>query len=113
MNGAGLFSHDDDLAAALLEGAGAADELLWRLPLWPEFRAAMKGAHADLRNAGGRWGGASTAAAFLSNFVDGAGQWAHVDLAGPAYIGGSNPSRKGATGYGVALTVHWLRSLEK
>jgi leucyl aminopeptidase len=110
-SGAGLFSHDDDLARALLDGAGAAGEHLWRLPLWPEFRRAMKGTHADLRNTGGRWGGACTAAAFLSSFVDGAGRWAHVDLAGPAYVGEAGSGPRGATGYGVALTVHWLRSL--
>ncbi len=112
-SGAGLFSPDDELVEGLLEGATVADEYLWRLPLWPEFGRAMKGTHADLRNAGGRWGGASTAAAFLSSFVDGAGQWAHVDLAGPAYVGAAGGSRKGATGYGVALSVHWLRSLPR
>ena len=109
--GAGLFSHHDGLADRLLQSAGEADERLWRLPLWPEFTKQMKGRHADLRNSGSRWGGASTAAAFLANFVDGADRWAHIDIAGPAYIGSSQPSRKGATGYGVGLTTHWLRSL--
>ena len=110
-SGAGLFSPDDELAAGLLSAATTADERLWRLPLWAEFTRQMKGTHADLRNTGGRWGGASTAAAFLSRFVDGAERWAHLDIAGPAYVGGARSSAKGATGYGVGLTVHWLRSL--
>ncbi len=106
-DGAGIFSHDDDLAAELLAAADAAGEHLWRLPLWPEFSRAMKGRHADLRNTGGRWGGASTAAAFLANFVKNRA-WAHLDIAGPAYVGRGKKGTFGATGYGVALTVRWL-----
>lgn len=109
--GAGVFSHSDDLADALLASARTSDEYLWRLPLWPQFLTDMKGVHADLKNSGPRWGGASTAAAFLSQFVAGAGQWAHLDIAGPAYVGNAQAARAGATGYGVALTLHWLRSL--
>src|SRR5688500_19416118 len=71
LTGAGLFTPDDDLAAGLLAAAEASGERLWRLPLWSEFNEEMKGEHADLRNSAGRWGGASTAAAFLSNFVGG------------------------------------------
>ena len=69
----------------------------------------MRGSHADLKNSGGRWGGACTAAAFLSQFVGKTERWAHLDIAGPAYVGGDSNPRRGATGYGVALTVHWLR----
>ncbi len=110
-HGAGLFSPDDELAGRLDRAAGQAGEKLWRLPLWREFSREMKGDHADLRNSGGRWGGASTAAAFLSNFVDGAARWAHLDIAGAAYVGGNQKGTKGATGYGVGLMTHWLRSL--
>ncbi len=108
--GAGLFTPDDALAAGLLEAAEGQGERLWRLPLWREFLEEMRGAHADLHNSGGRWGGASTAAAFLSQFVEPVSSWAHLDIAGPAYVG-DNKARRGATGYGVALTVDWLRSL--
>lgn len=107
--GAGLFSPSDELAGELLAGAAAAGERLWRLPLWPEFLDEMKGSHADLKNSGGRWGGACTAAAFLSQFVGSTERWAHLDIAGPAYVGGDANPKRGATGYGVALTVHWLR----
>ena len=108
--GAGLFSPSDGLASGLLDAAGAAGERLWRLPLWPEFLEEMKGSHADLKNSGGRWGGACTAAAFLSQFVGQVGEWAHLDIAGPAYVGGDGRRTRGATGFAVALTVNWLRA---
>jgi leucyl aminopeptidase len=110
--GAGLFTPDDELAAGLLGAAEAAGERLWRLPLWSEFLEEMKGSHSDLKNSGGRWGGASTAAAFLSQFVEPVRRWAHVDIAGPAYVGSDgNKARRGATGFGVPLTIGWLTGL--
>jgi leucyl aminopeptidase len=108
---AGLFTPDDGLAGSLLAAAEASGERLWRLPLWPEFVEEMKGAHADLRNVAGRWGGASTAAAFLSQFMGGVARWAHLDIAGPAYVGGEDRARRGATGYGVATVVRWLSGI--
>lgn len=109
ISGAGLFSADDRLADQLLEAGADAGENLWRLPLWPEFSEQMKGVHADLRNSGSRWGGASSAAAFLSHFVSARG-WAHLDIAGPAYVSRGNKAPFGATGYGVALTMAWLHN---
>lgn len=106
--GAGLFSNSEELAGSLLEAAGRVGERLWRLPLWPEFAAQMRGLHADLRNSGDRWGGACTAAAFLSHFLPPGVHWAHLDIAGPAYRGRGEPGAGGATGYGVALLVEWL-----
>jgi leucyl aminopeptidase len=108
---AGLFTHHDGLAGELLAAAGRNGERLWRLPLWPEFVERMKGAHADLKNAGGRWGGASTAAAFLSQFVGKLERWAHLDIAGAAYVGRDGEEEAGATGYGVAFTLDWLAAL--
>ncbi len=110
LTGAGLFTHDDALAGELLAAAGEAGERLWRLPLWPEFGEEMKGTHADLRNSAGRWGGASSAGAFLANFV-GRTRWAHLDIAGPAYVGAEGKGAKGATGFGIATTLRWLRTL--
>jgi leucyl aminopeptidase len=109
--GAGLYTPSDELAGSLLAASEETGERLWRMPLWPEFKEAIKGSHADLRNVAGRWGGANTAAAFLSHFVGDVQRWAHLDIAGPAYIGGEGEGERGATGYGVALTVQWLRSL--
>ena len=109
--GGGLYSPSDELAADLLGAAETAGERLWRMPLWPEFREAIEGTHADLKNVAGRWGGANTAAAFLSHFVGDVERWAHLDIAGPAYVGEGGDAPRGATGYGVALTLEWLRSL--
>ncbi len=106
---AGLYSPDDDLAGGLLAAAEGSGERLWRLPLWPEFVERMKGSHADLKNSGGRWGGANTAAAFLSEFVGPLTRWAHLDIAGAAYVGRQGDEEPGATGYGVPFTVEWLR----
>lgn len=110
-HGAGFYSPDDDLAAALLAAASDGGERLWRLPLWREFVEEMQGTHADLKNSGGRWGGANLAAAFLAQFVGELERWAHVDIAGPAQIPKENNGSQGATGYGVALAVNWLRRL--
>ncbi len=110
-HGAGLFTPDDALAQELLAAAEAGGERLWRLPLWDEFSEEMRGTHADLRNSGSRWGGASTAAAFLANFLGDHRRWAHLDIAGPAQVPKEGNGSAGATGYGVAMTVEWLRNL--
>jgi leucyl aminopeptidase len=113
VTGAGLYTPSDTLAEALLTAAADAGERLWRMPLWPEFREAIKGTHSDLKNVAGRWGGANTAAAFLGAVVGKIEHWAHLDIAGPAYVGATGNGERGATGYGVALGVQWLRALAR
>jgi leucyl aminopeptidase len=72
----------------------------------------MKGTHADLRNSAGRPGGASTAAAFLSQFVGDLGEWAHLDIAGVANVKPDQEVQSaGATGFGVATLVRCLRRI--
>ena len=72
----------------------------------------MKGNHADLRNSAGRWGGASLAASFLSQFVGETKRWAHLDIAGVANVKADHGAPvAGATGFGVASLVSWLRRL--
>ncbi|MFL6290772.1 MAG: leucyl aminopeptidase family protein [Thermoanaerobaculia bacterium] len=106
----GLFTPDDGLAAELLAASAGSGERLWRMPLYPEFLEDMKGIHADLKNSAGRPGSSSTAAAFLSQFVGDMKSWAHLDIAGVAYLSAEvNPKRAGATGFGIASTVAWLR----
>jgi leucyl aminopeptidase len=110
--GAALYTPDDALAAALLAAGERTHELLWRMPLWPEFGEEMKGVHADWKNAGERAGGANAAASFLGHFVRDLHSWAHLDIAGTAYS--SKPvsrGQAGATGYGVSLLARWLRDL--
>ncbi len=106
---AGLFTPDDAMAAELDRAAAGSGERLWRLPLLPEFLDDMKSLHADLRNSAGRWGAASTAAAFLSQFVGGVRRWAHLDIAGMAYARSEDGRGSTATGFGVATVVDWLR----
>ncbi|MBI4575017.1 MAG: leucyl aminopeptidase, partial [Planctomycetes bacterium] len=106
----GLFSRDDALAARLIAAGEAAGERLWRLPLWDEYRKLVKSKVADVKNSGGRYGGAISAACFLSEFAEGY-PWAHVDIAGTAWGDTPRPYQvHGATGVGVRLLVHALRS---
>ncbi|MBM75732.1 MAG: leucyl aminopeptidase [Proteobacteria bacterium] len=106
----GLFSNEEDMVKALLGSADNAGEGLWRLPLPDFYKAQLKTEWADVKNVGGRMGGAITAALFLSNFVDGP-KWAHIDIAGPAF----NDKRyghltSGATGTMVETLIDWLDS---
>lgn len=100
----GLFSADDELADALLAAGNTSLDRAWRLPLWDEYRNQLESAFADLANIGGKSAGAVTAALFLSRFTEGT-RWAHLDVAGTAWVSG----RKGyATGRPVALLAQWL-----
>ena len=81
------------------------------MPLFEEHKKAMRSTVADLKNAGSRDAGASTAAGFLSAFA-GDRSWAHLDIAGTADTekpDGYTP--RGATGVGVRLLLEWLRSM--
>ncbi|MDO5053776.1 MAG: leucyl aminopeptidase [Pasteurella oralis] len=100
----GLISTDDELAEELTQAATETTDKAWRLPLGEEYQEQLKSNFADLANIGGRWGGAITAGAFLSNFTD-KYRWAHLDIAGTAWLQGAN---KGATGRPVPLLVQFL-----
>ena len=100
----GLFSSDEQLAQQLQKAAEQSLDKAWRLPLSEEYQEQLKSNFADLANIGGRWGGASTAAAFLSNFTK-KYPWAHLDIAGTAWKSGAE---KGATGRPVSLLVQYL-----
>jgi len=100
----GLFSADDELADALLAAGNASLDRAWRLPLWSDYRNQLESAFADIANIGGKSAGAVTAALFLSHFTEGT-RWAHLDVAGTAWVSG----RKGyATGRPVPLLAQWL-----
>ena len=100
----GLFSNDDELSAALKTAGERAEDRAWPMPIGDEYTEQLKSNFADLANVGGREGGAITAACFLSKFADGL-RWAHLDIAGAAYVGGAN---KGSTGRPVPLLVDYL-----
>jgi leucyl aminopeptidase len=100
----GLFSNDDDLAAALEKAGRRADDRAWHMPIGEEYGEQLKSNFADFANVAGREGGAITAACFLAKFTDGL-KWAHLDVAGTAYQGGA---QKGSTGRPVPLLVDYL-----
>lgn len=105
---AGLFCDDDLLAEDLLGASDLTDELLCRIPIHMDYMEAYKSEIADLTNSGGREAGAIKGALFLKQFV-GDVPWAHLDIAGPAYL----PKPKfyhpmKATGFGVRLLIDFL-----
>jgi leucyl aminopeptidase len=107
----GLFSNNDELARKLIESGERVGERVWRLPAWDEYKELIRSEWADMKNSGGRWGGAITAAVFLKEFVD-CPSWAHLDIAGTAYADSETPREaRGATGAGVRVTVDFLQSL--
>lgn len=106
---AGLMTPDDSLADDLLAAARRAGEKLWRLPLYPEYEEHLKSDIADMRNTGKREGGALTAGLFLRRFA-GDGRWAHLDIAGPAFLDSAHPFwGKGGTGAAVLTLVELAR----
>lgn len=106
---AGLFSNDEALRDRLMTASGNTRERLWPLPLWDDYRQAIKSEVADMKNSGGRFGGVGTSAVFLKEFTD--YSWAHLDIAGMALTEkdkGYVPS--GGTGFGVRLLVDLLQN---
>jgi leucyl aminopeptidase len=104
----GLFANDQGLAARLLAAAEAAGERMWQLPLVDEYREHLKSDVADLNNVGPRGGGAITAGLFLKEFA-GDRPWAHLDIAGPAFLEKDTPlAPKGGTGYAVRTILTYL-----
>ncbi|MCG6910027.1 MAG: leucyl aminopeptidase, partial [Deltaproteobacteria bacterium] len=99
---AGVFSHDDELAEAIVAAGRKTHERTWRLPLPEDYKDLLKSDIADLNNmSSSRYGGAITAALFLSEFA-GQARWAHIDIAGPAHIKKGMPTcEAGGTGFGV------------
>jgi len=82
--------------------------------MWDDYHELNKSDIADVKNVGGRWGGAITAAKFLENFVDEKIPWAHLDIAGPSMLNGSNNySKKYMTGFGVRLLFEFVQNSNK
>jgi leucyl aminopeptidase len=101
---AGLFSNDDKLADRLSKAGEETGEKVWRMPLGPEYDKLIDSKFADVKNTGGRNGGAITAAQFLQRFVDKGIPWAHLDVAGTAMGSPQTDINKSwGSGYGVRL----------
>jgi leucyl aminopeptidase len=104
---AGVMGNDDGWRDEVHAAAESAGELAWPMPIPEELRPSLDSPVADLANVGERNGGMMTAAAFLREFVPEGVPWAHIDIAGPAYVDGTPwaYNGKGATGYGVRTLV--------
>ncbi len=100
----GLMSNNESLAGELASAGIRADDRAWRLPIGEEYVEQLKSNFADIANVGGREGGASTAASFLSKFAKDL-HWAHLDVAGTAWLSGA---QKGSTGRPIPLLVDFL-----
>ena len=111
---AGLFSDDVPLTECLIDAGQGAGENYWQLPLVSEYRDQLKSAVADLKNMGNEGGpGAILAALFLKEFVPEGARWAHVDMAGPAFLAQEKEySRKGGSGFGVRSLLRLLENMD-
>jgi leucyl aminopeptidase len=106
---AGLFATDEDLAGAVTAAGEAAGELVWRLPLHPDYDEQVKGRYGDLVNSESRKAHPIQGASFLKRFV-GDVPWAHVDMAGTAHDTGRAYAAKGGAGWGVRLLLELARA---
>jgi len=101
---AGLFANDEKLAENLTRAGIASGEKVWRMPLSPEYDKAMDSKFADVKNAGGRYAGAITAAQFIQRFIADKTPWAHLDIAGTTLGSPQTDINKSwSSGFGVML----------
>ena len=107
---AGLFTGSDDLADELSKAGLTEGERVWRLPMGPEYDSLLKSKFADMRNIGGRAAGSITAAQFLKRFVKDGVKWAHLDIAGVAWVEGEKAALdvSWASGFGPRLLDRWI-----
>jgi leucyl aminopeptidase len=107
-----VFGSDSDVADAILAAASRAGEHFWEMPLFKDYKKSIESDIADIKNiSGGRYGGAITAALFLSQYA-GDGRWAHLDIAGPArWRETAGEQVKGASGVGVRTLIEVARGM--
>ncbi len=110
---AGLFGNHRGLKAQMLKAGEVSGERVWEMPLWEEYGEYLKSDLADIKNVGGRPGGAILAAKFLQNFV-GDLPWIHLDIAGVDFREKEDSYQtKGATGFGARLLLQFLKGWKK
>ncbi|MGD1106650.1 MAG: leucyl aminopeptidase [Terracidiphilus sp.] len=107
---AGAFSNDDVAYSKFESALAISGEKFWRLPLGDAYADLIKSDIGDIKNTGGRWGGAIIAAEFLHVFAEDT-PWIHLDIAGMAWVEDSRPYiAKGPSGIGVRSILEWVRS---
>ena len=102
-----IFSNNSNLEKKFIESAKNTNENFHPLPLFDGYRNLIDSDLADMKNTGGRFGGAITAALLLKEFI-GENDWIHLDIAGPA----RSDNRKGATGFGVLSLYEFFKNLD-
>ena len=109
MVNAGVFSNDDSTYEKFATALETSGEKFWRLPLGDEYAEMIRSDIGDIKNTGGRWGGASTAAEFLHTFAEDT-PWIHLDIAGVAWNEETKAyMAKGPSGIGVRSILEWVR----
>jgi leucyl aminopeptidase len=110
MVNAGVFSNDDQTFEKFDLAREISGEKFWRMPLGEEYADLIKSDIGDIKNTGGRYGGAITAAEFLRVFAEDT-PWIHLDIAGTAWIDDARPYiAKGPSGVAVRSILEWVRS---
>lgn len=106
----GAMTNNQALCDRVISASQSAGEDVWQLPMFSHYAELIKSDVADIRNVGGRWGGAITAAKFLERFVK-ESPWVHLDIAGPAFASSDKPHREGgATGTMVRTLVELAKT---
>ena len=102
-----VFSNDEDVLFALENASAQSGDLIWHMPLDDAYQPQIDSPIADIQNIGGKSAGAVTAACFLARFIEDGQAWAHLDIAGTAWISGAD---KAATGRPVPLFMQYLKN---
>jgi len=112
-NGSAILGNNSQLTQKLIKAGEAGGERLWELPIWDEHKEDIKGTFADLQNIGkSGTAGTITAGAFLSEFVPDDVPWAHIDIAGTAWVESPKPwMDPGATLFGARTLIEWIKRL--
>ena len=107
---AGIFANDEESYQRFVDGLKISGERFWRLPVEDDYRDVIKSTIADIKNTGGRYGGAINAAMFLKEFAEDT-PWLHLDIAAVAWVDDPKPwAASGPTGVGVRSVIEWIRS---
>jgi leucyl aminopeptidase len=107
---AGAFTNDEEYYSKFEGALRKSGEKMWRLPIDEEYKEQIKSPIADIKNTGGRWGGAISAAMFLKEFVEDT-PWIHLDIAGVAWQEEGVPwIAKGPSGIAVRTLVELVKS---
>lgn len=106
----GIMGNDEEIINKIIETGKVSGEKFWELPMWQEYRDNMDSDIADMKNTGTRYGGASAAGMFLKEFITDNVKWAHLDIAGTAFL--EKPQGeffcKGSTACGVRTLIKYI-----